>query len=177
MAVPVEQQGSGRALDPLERFPEIVFGLIMVLTITGSLSVATSGRQEIRTMLVGAIGGNAAWGIVDAVMYLLGGVLARERGLILMRTVQQPGETERARVLIEDALPPVVASGLSPADLDLMRERLATLKLPPRPPLTRRDLRGAVGVFLLVFLSSSACIESARQSSWIETRRCRMLTA
>ena len=154
MAVPVEQKGSGRVLDPLERFPEIVFGLIMILTFTGSLSVATSGRQEIRTMLVGAIGCNAAWGIVDAVMYLLGGLLARERGLILLRAVQQPGEAERARGLIADALPSVVASGLRPADLDLMRERLATLKLPARPLLTRRDLRGAVSVFLLVFLST-----------------------
>ena len=154
MAMPVEQQGSGRVLDPLERFSEIVFGLIMVLTFTGSLSVATAGRQEIRTMLIGAIGCNAAWGIVDAVMYLLGGLLARGRGLVILNAVQQPGEDEHARGLIADALPPVLASVLRPADLDLMRERLSTLKLPARPPLTGRDLRGAVAVFLLVFLST-----------------------
>jgi VIT1/CCC1 family predicted Fe2+/Mn2+ transporter len=152
--MPAEQQESGRVLDPLERFAEIVFGLIMVLTFTGSLSVATAGRQEIRTMLIGAIGCNAAWGIVDAVMYLLGGLLSRGRSLIVLKAVQKPGEAGRARGLIADALPPIVASVLRPADLDLMRDRLATLKLPPRPPLTRRDLRGAVGVFLLVFLST-----------------------
>jgi hypothetical protein len=43
----------------------------MALSFTGSLSVAESGREEIRTMLVGAIGCNTAWGIVDAVMYLI----------------------------------------------------------------------------------------------------------
>ena len=60
-----------RLLEPIERFSEVLFGLIMALTITGSLSAATSGRQEVRTMLIGALGCNLAWGIVDAVMYLM----------------------------------------------------------------------------------------------------------
>ena len=34
-----------RVLDPLERFSEIVFGLIMVLSITDSMSVAGSGKK------------------------------------------------------------------------------------------------------------------------------------
>ena len=67
-------------LTPLERFGETVFGLIMVLTITGSISVAEAGHAEIHTMLVGAVGCNLAWGIVDAVMYLLGSLLERGRG-------------------------------------------------------------------------------------------------
>ncbi len=66
-------------LDPVERVSEILFGLIMVLTFTGSLSVAEAGREEVRTMLVGAIGCNLAWGIVDAVMYMLERLIARQR--------------------------------------------------------------------------------------------------
>src|SRR3954468_9810290 len=60
-----------RALDPIDRFSEILFGTIMVLTFTCSISVAESGREEIRTMLFASIGCNLAWGIVDGVMYLL----------------------------------------------------------------------------------------------------------
>ena len=35
-----------------------MFGLFMVLTFTGTLSVATAGKEEVRTMLVTAIGCN-----------------------------------------------------------------------------------------------------------------------
>ena len=38
----------------------------MVLTFTGSLSVAEAGRDDVRTMLIGALGCNLAWGIIDA---------------------------------------------------------------------------------------------------------------
>ena len=57
------------ALTPVDRVSGVIFGLIMALTFTGSLSVATADRNEVRTMLIGALGCNIAWGLVDAVMY------------------------------------------------------------------------------------------------------------
>jgi hypothetical protein len=123
---------SKRVLSPPERFGEAVFGLIMVLTITGSLSVAEAGQAEIRTMLIGALGCNLAWGIVDAVMYLLGALFERGRARGLLNAVRAPAATaETARAIVSEALPPVVASILRPADLDSMRERLASLPEPP----------------------------------------------
>ena len=53
-----------RVLTPNERISEVLFGLIMVLTFTGSLSVAEAGREDIRTMLIGALGCNLAWGLI-----------------------------------------------------------------------------------------------------------------
>ena len=50
-----------RAIEPNERISEVLFGLIMVLTFTGSLSVADASRSEVRTMLIGAVGCNIAW--------------------------------------------------------------------------------------------------------------------
>jgi hypothetical protein len=41
-------QPSRRVLEPAERIAEVLFGLIMVLTFTGSLSVAEAGRDDIR---------------------------------------------------------------------------------------------------------------------------------
>lgn len=150
-----DQKESRRVLDPLERFAEVVFGLIMVLTFTGSLSVATAGHQQIREMLIGAIGCNLAWGVVDAVMYILNGLLWRGRGLVILRALRRPGSAEQTREIIAEALPDVLVSALKPADLDLMRDRLnASPELPGRPRLTMKDLRGAGGVFLLVFLST-----------------------
>ena len=53
----------GRIVDPVERISEILFGLIMALTCTGTISVATPDRFQIRTMLIAALGRNLAWGM------------------------------------------------------------------------------------------------------------------
>ncbi|BCJ91907.1 hypothetical protein IZ6_26420 [Terrihabitans soli] len=67
-----------RVLDPIDRVSEIIFGLLMALSFTGSLSVATA-HDEIRTVLAAALGCNIAWGLVDAVMYLVGTATERAR--------------------------------------------------------------------------------------------------
>jgi len=55
-------KSSRHVLEPYERISEVLFGLIMVLTFTGSLSVAEAQghRAEVRTMLIGALGCNLA---------------------------------------------------------------------------------------------------------------------
>ncbi|MGH9261105.1 MAG: VIT1/CCC1 transporter family protein [Acidimicrobiales bacterium] len=139
---------------PLERIAEVLFGLVMALTFTGTLSVATAGREDVHTMLLGALGCNLAWGIIDAVGYLLGTLAERGRGLTMLRLVRGATDGAQARTLIADALSPVVASVFRPADFEYVRGRLATLPEPPRLSLTLRDLRGAVAVFLLVVLAT-----------------------
>ena len=53
-----------RVLEPVEeQISEVLFGLIMALTFTGSLSAAESGQAEVRTMLIGALGCNLASGL------------------------------------------------------------------------------------------------------------------
>jgi hypothetical protein len=144
-----------RVLDPIERVSEVLFGLIMVMTFTGSLSAATAGRTEIKEMLYGAVGCNLAWGIVDAVMYVMGSLLSRGRGLILLRAVRNAPDAAHARATIADALNPYVASLLRPSVFEIAREDLLKAPEPPaQPSLTADDVRGAVGVFLLVFLST-----------------------
>jgi VIT1/CCC1 family predicted Fe2+/Mn2+ transporter len=144
-----------RVLDPSERFSEVLFGLIMVLTFTGSLSVAESGHQEVRTMLIGAIGCNLAWGIVDAIMYLLNILGQRGRALVLLRRVRAARQAKDVQDSFVEALPAEVVSVLRPEEFDAIRQRLADRPYPPpRPGFERDDFRGAVGVFLLVFLST-----------------------
>lgn len=143
-----------RALEPIDRVSEVLFGLIMVLTFTGSLSVYEAGREDVRTMLAGALGCNLAWGLIDAVFYLMGCLAEKGRGLLTFRAVRE-AEPGRGQQLIADALPPVVASVLEPAELESVRVRLKQLPEPPvRAKLGADDFRGALGVFLLVFLST-----------------------
>jgi len=144
-----------QALDPIDRVSEVLFGLIMVLTFTGSLSVAEAGHEDVRTMLVGALGCNLAWGVIDAVFYLMGCLAEKGRNLLTYRAVREATDPERAQRLLADALPPVLASVLEPAELETMRARLKQLpEPPPRARLGGDDWRGALGVFLLVFLST-----------------------
>jgi hypothetical protein len=146
---------SRRVLDPYERASEVLFGLIMVLTFTGSLRVAEAGQNDIRTMLIGALGCNIAWGIIDGVLYLMGCLADRGRGLMAFHAVRGSKASEEAHGHISDALPPLIASALEPAELEVIRQRLMKLPDVPRHArLTSRDWAGAAGVFLLVFLST-----------------------
>jgi VIT1/CCC1 family predicted Fe2+/Mn2+ transporter len=147
-------QPTRRVLDPVERTSEILFGLIMVLTFTGSISVAESGHAEMRTILASAIGCNLAWGIVDAAMYLMANLAERARGLKMLSAVRRSTDPGRAHQVIRDSLPPVVASALDDTQVESVRQRLNRVDAPPHARLNRRDFSGAFAVFLLVFLST-----------------------
>src|SRR5262247_3858649 len=117
-------KSSKRVLEPHERVAEVLFGLIMVLTFTGSLSVAEAGHEDVRTMLIGALGCNLAWGIIDGILYLMGSLADRGRNLMTLRAVRQTSDAERARRSLTGALPPIVASILQPAEVESMVARL-----------------------------------------------------
>ena len=151
----IVKKTSKRVLEPHERISEVLFGLIMVLTFTGSLRVATAGRDDVRTMLIGALGCNLAWGIIDGVLYIMGCLAERGQNLKTLKTLRKTKDSIQAQQLIAGALPPLVASVLKPEELESMRQRL--LQLPEPPAVVRtsgRDWFGALGVFLLVFLST-----------------------
>jgi VIT1/CCC1 family predicted Fe2+/Mn2+ transporter len=155
MSNPSDEQSSRRVLEPIERISEVLFGLIMVLTFTGSLSVAEAGRSEIRTMLVGALGCNLAWGIIDGIMYLMACLSEQAKHIRTLRDVRKAATPEEAHRVIIGALPPAVATVLQPSELERMRLHLNQLPEPPaRSRLRKQDWRGALGVFLLVFLST-----------------------
>src|SRR6476659_1291124 len=94
-------------LDPSERISEVLFGLIMVLTFTGSLSVAEVGREDVRAMLIGALGCNLAWGIIDAMLYLMARLAEHGRGLATLQAVRKANDRNDAQRLIASALPPL----------------------------------------------------------------------
>ena len=144
-----------RVLDPIDRISEVLFGLIMVLTFTGALSVAEAGRDDIRTMLIGALGCNLAWGVIDGVLYLMGCLAEKGRGLMTFQAVRKATDPQEAHRLIAGALPSVIASVLQPAEIEAVHQRLRQLPEPPdRAHLGKDDWLGGVAVFLLVFLST-----------------------
>ncbi len=145
---------SQRVLDSADRISEILFGVIMVLTFTGAIGVATADRLEIREMLAGALGCNFVWGVIDAGMFVMARLQERARNIRTFRAVRDTADAGAARRAIADALPPVLVSALTPDHFETMRRALHEIPEPPQPRLTRDDGVGAVLVFLLVFLST-----------------------
>jgi VIT1/CCC1 family predicted Fe2+/Mn2+ transporter len=148
-------KSSKRVLEPNERISEVLFGLIMVLTFTGSLSVAGAGRDDVRTMLIGALGCNIAWGIIDGLLYLMGCVSEQGRGIRSLRALRKAPTPAEAHRVIADALPPLVAGTLGPAEYEAMRQKLAHLPEPPaRPRLGKDEWLGALAVAAWVILTT-----------------------
>lgn len=140
---------SKRLLDPIDRISEILFGLLMAVTIVGSLSIATAGREEVRTVMIAALGCNLAWGLVDAVMFLVRRLTEKTRNFVLAQHIRNVDDATAHR-MITLALPGGAAALLEPAEIESIRQRLVALPLPRRPGLAADDWLSAIGVFLLV---------------------------
>jgi len=142
-------------LSPVDRVSELLFGLFMALTFVGAVSVTDAGQVQVRSMFVAALGCNLAWGLVDAVMYLVRTVTDRGRLLTLVRSVRAAPDAESGRRLIERSLPRVAAGLLSATEIEAARGRIVALtSLPARPRLNRDDVLAALAIFLIVVAST-----------------------
>jgi VIT family len=148
------QRATSGLLNPIDRNAEILFGLFMVLTFTGTLSAATAGREEVRTMLVAAIGCNAAWGLVDGVMYILRNLVTRGRRATLVREVRAASPDDGHRLIADEM--GELSSPMTAHQFEHLRQWMlelpASASLPPR--VLASDVKAACGVFVLVFMST-----------------------
>jgi hypothetical protein len=139
----------------MERIAEILFGVIMTLTFTCTLAVETADRLQVRTMLIGALGCNLAWGIIDAGVYLITRINTESRKIAAVRAMREAANVSAARQVLADSFNPVLASTLSNDQLELMRQTLRQMPEPlERRGLSKRDWLGAGGLCLLCFLST-----------------------
>jgi uncharacterized membrane protein YqjE len=160
--VPVKENFVQRYLDPASRLGEILFGLIMVLTATLTAGLtANSGKAGVRQLLHAAIGCNVAWGIIDAVMYVMNCLTVRSGKWRLLRAVQSAPDPEGALNIIRRELDPGFASMSGQAEREALYRSILQQVAHMRPRkirVTRDDLYGALACFLLVFIS---CLPAA----------------
>lgn len=143
-------------LDPISRLSEIMFGLLMVMSFTGTFSVSNPGNMTIQELLKAGLGCNLAWGIADGFMYLIGTLCDRGHGQRLLTQLKKhpPGAPEATELLAE-RLPFLVNKVLTPDDVTHIHKRLLEVKAPTGRLLpTLIELRGAVAVFCMVFIST-----------------------
>lgn len=140
-------------LDPIDRVSEILFGLIMAVTIVGSVSIGSATRDPGRAATVAALGCNIAWGFVDAVMYLLRTATERSRiRRIAYRIIGADSETARRMLAAE--LPEHVRAITGKEEIEGMHRRLQGMQPLRRHPLGARDFLEAAGIFLLVVIAT-----------------------
>lgn len=150
---------SARQLDPGTRVGELLFGLIMTLTFTlaaGAL-VREEGQDGARQLLIATAGCNLAWGLIDAVFYVLGRLFERSRLHRVAQRVSGAASVAEARELVagelDDVLKPVTESAQRNAVYDAIAHRLRTTPL-PATRLRKADVLGALASGWLVFACS-----------------------
>ena len=142
-------------LNTMDRVSEILFGIIMTLTFTCSIGIANAKNTEIRQLIIAAISCNIAWGLVDAIGYIVSTIVQRSRNKTILASVLTTSDADKARKYISDSLPPSIASVLDAEELEQIRKKLA--KLPGsalQVRLRTRDLKRSVMIFFLMFISA-----------------------
>jgi hypothetical protein len=149
-------------LDPASRLGEILFGLIMVLTVTltAGLTVA-EGRTGGHQLLLAAFGCNFAWAFIDAVMYVMNCLTERSGRARLIEAVQRARDNRAALDIIQNEIEPELQSLLDPAEREAFSlsilGHMAKARI-TQPTVTKEDIYGALACFLLVFVS---CVPAA----------------
>jgi hypothetical protein len=144
-----------RYLDPGDTLAEILFGLIMALTIiSGAEILSSSDELDTDKLIAAVIGCNIAWGVIDAVLFGLGSMFYRSqrarfyRGLRIARSEAEALAAIQEEFGLEDE-PLAVA----PEDRARLYQSILALSVhaaPGRVRLRRRDFVSAFVVFVLV---------------------------
>jgi hypothetical protein len=152
LPMPATQRG---LLNTEDRVSEILFGIIMTLTFTCTYSVISSDGTPLKNMLHGAIGSTIAWGIVDAVMYLIMLLTYREREFTFLNFIQKSKDKDKANQLINDSLPAAIAQLMPQREIEALRQKLLHIPAPTvQKRLTFKDYMAAIFIFLIVIFST-----------------------
>jgi hypothetical protein len=144
-----------RYLDPGEALGEVLFGLIMALSFTvGARLLMTEEEFDPTELVVAAVGCNIAWGVIDAVLFVLGSLFHRSQRARFYRTLRSACNEAEALAIVQDEFgledEPLA---IRPEDRTRLYEAILTLSAhaaPARARLLRRDFSAALAVFLLV---------------------------
>ncbi|SAK64787.1 hypothetical protein AWB75_02976 [Caballeronia catudaia] len=151
----LEERPRKRVLDTVDRVSEMCFGLFMALTFVGTVSAATSGEDAGRKMLYTALGCNLAWGLADAVMYLVRTIADRSRRHALALAIHRERDAAAGVRALRERVSAALDPFISDADLEAIRKRVAADEsLPERARFMRDDFLAALGIFIIIVLST-----------------------
>ncbi len=142
-------------LTPSERLSQALYGLILVLTVVSAIGITVSrNQQSANTLLFAALGTSVAWGVVDAVIYVLTGVHERshhQRVASLAKSRPKDDAIRQIEVELDDTLIDV----LNEDEKDRIAEQIYMAlprAAPKRQRVTKDDLLRGIASFLVTFI-------------------------
>jgi hypothetical protein len=142
------------ALSPFERASEIVFGVLMALSVTAAFEITAGAELDVRELLIAALGCNLAWGLIDGAMYLLQQQFERHRQHRAVMELRATPDEDSFRERVRDALPPFLAPTLTAETFARIRQAVNGYAAQRPPFWSGRDLAVAGIICLLVFAST-----------------------
>lgn len=140
-------------LNPVDRIAKVLYGLILVLSVTGAVSVSNFNRGNVSELLWAAIGCNVAWGLVDAITYLMDLALNRGHSIAMIRKIKSSGNEHETKTLLINEIQSGITDLMTDKELSDLGGRIRKLPEPSKSHLILgADLLAAVQLFLLVFL-------------------------
>lgn len=141
-------------LDPVSRISEVLFGLLMALTFITTLNLVDAGPLQARAMFNAALGCNIAWGIVDAVMYLVRLRIERGHRHFMWQQIRA-ADAHTGHRLLSAELQAAQTFRLTPAEIETLRQRMLRAGHPATGAhLRSRDFAAALAVFAWVVCST-----------------------
>jgi hypothetical protein len=143
-----------RFLEPADWLGELLFGLIMALTLTlGAGLVVAEGPDATKGILEGVVGCLLAWALIDAVIFMMNEVFERSRMAWLIETIQKVTDEERALALIQKELDPVLGNVTAESERARLYQdifRNVQSAEVPKTKIEKEEIGGAVVTFLVV---------------------------
>jgi VIT1/CCC1 family predicted Fe2+/Mn2+ transporter len=152
-----------RFIDPGDALGEVMFGIIMTLTFTvGARYFMVHGEFDREELIVGAVGCNIAWGIIDAVLFIIGTLFFRSQRTRFYQSLRATADDKAALSAVAHQF------GLEDEPLAIPAEDRAKLyesilavarhAKPAAIRITKHDWTAAFLVFALVTLTAVPCV-------------------
>jgi VIT1/CCC1 family predicted Fe2+/Mn2+ transporter len=160
------------ALSPFERGAEIIFGVLMAISVTAAAEITLGADVNVRELLLAALGCNLAWGLIDAVIYLLQLQFERQRvhRMVLELRELQSEEAFRARVATE--VQPLVAQAMTADSYSFIRRAVQGYAQARPAYWSRQEFAAAGLICALVFGSTFPLVVPfmVMQEPWLALR-------
>lgn len=146
-----------RYLDPSDRLDELLFGLIMVLSITLGVVLATEEGGSTLQVAATIFGCNLAWGLIDGIMYIVTQLYDRSRKAQLIEALRSTDNDAEQIATVGSVLDDHLSSLTSEDErhtlyLDISC-RLSGVSI-QRTRVIADDAYGALAILWLVMLAS-----------------------
>jgi hypothetical protein len=157
MSTQRKQSSFERYLDPSDRLDELLFGLIMVLSITLGVGLATDEGGSTLQVAVTIFGCNLAWGLIDGIMYIVTQLYDRSRKAQLIEALRSTNsDAEKIATVggvLDDKLSPLTSEDERHALYLNISRRLGGVSI-QQTRIAAEDVYGALAIVWLVVIAS-----------------------